>query len=97
MFGAFPRSYFRRRFDLEGRFSGDYYDPAQLWRFARQKAERLKAVGLVDFPAIVHLETPAHCNAACNFCPYPTLERKGARRPDALIAKGINDLADLSY
>jgi hypothetical protein len=59
MFGAFPRSYFRRRFDLEGRFSGDYYDPAQLWRFARQKAERLKAVGLVDFPAIVHLETPA--------------------------------------
>jgi hypothetical protein len=52
MFGAFLRSYFRRRLDLEGGFSGDYYDPAQLEGFARQKAERLKAVGLVDFPAI---------------------------------------------
>ena len=95
MFGAFLRSYFRRRLDLEGGFSGDYYDPAQLEGFARQKAERLKAVGLVGFPAIVHLETLAHCNAACNFCPYPTLERKGARMSDALIAKVINDLADM--
>ena len=36
----------------------------------------------LDFPAHVHLETNALCNAACNFCPYPTLERKGTKMPD---------------
>ena len=49
----------------------------------------------LDFPAHVHLETNALCNAACNFCPYPTLERKGVKMPDALIAKIIEDLRDI--
>lgn len=36
-------------------------------------------------PQEVSIETLALCNAACVFCPYPTLERKGARLPDAVI------------
>lgn len=49
----------------------------------------------LEYPAHVHLETLAQCNAACNFCPYPTLERKGERMSDALIAKIISDLEDI--
>lgn len=49
----------------------------------------------IDFPAHVHLETMAQCNAACNFCPYPGLDRKGTVMDDALIAKVVDDLADI--
>jgi radical SAM protein with 4Fe4S-binding SPASM domain len=49
----------------------------------------------LDWPAFVHLETIALCNAACSFCPYPTMERKGERMPDALIEKVIGDLEDI--
>jgi sulfatase maturation enzyme AslB (radical SAM superfamily) len=49
----------------------------------------------LEYPAHVHLETFAQCNAACNFCPYPTLERKGERMSDALIEKIISDLEDI--
>lgn len=38
------------------------------------------------------METIAVCNAACDFCPYPTLARKGDRMPDAMIEKIIHDL-----
>jgi MoaA/NifB/PqqE/SkfB family radical SAM enzyme len=54
-----------------------------------------RASSQIDFPAHVHLETLALCNAACNFCPYPTLDRKGERMDDALIAKVVDDLADI--
>ncbi len=36
-------------------------------------------------PREVSIETLALCNAACTFCPYPTLARKGARMPDAVL------------
>lgn len=49
----------------------------------------------IDFPGHVHLETMALCNAACGFCPYPTLDRKGAVMEDALIAKVVDDLCDI--
>ncbi|MFO1083926.1 MAG: radical SAM protein [Reyranellaceae bacterium] len=49
----------------------------------------------LEFPAHVHLETFAQCNAACNFCPYPSLERKGERMSDALIEKIVSDLEDI--
>lgn len=49
----------------------------------------------MDFPQHVHLETMASCNAACTFCPYPSLERQGTRMDDALIAKIIGDLGDM--
>lgn len=97
MFGTFLKSLFARHAAIEGEseFRGDYYDRHQLVRFATAKAGRLKASGMLDYPAIVHLETIASCNAACGFCPYPTLERKGVRMPDQLIAKIVDDLADI--
>ncbi|MGH8620254.1 MAG: radical SAM/SPASM domain-containing protein [Burkholderiales bacterium] len=73
-------------------FEGDLYDPVVLTRAATRKAEFLKREGLLDYPAIVHLETVAACNAACTFCPYPTMPRKGTRMSDALIEKVIDDL-----
>lgn len=41
-------------------------------------------------PYEVSIETFAFCNAACNFCPYPTLERKGEK----LSLDVIDDLLD---
>lgn len=49
----------------------------------------------MEYPAHVHMETMAKCNAACVFCPYPDLERKGAQMSDALVEKIINDLTDI--
>ena len=45
----------------------------------------------IDYPAIVSIETYAYCNAACNFCPYPNLTRKGDMMPDVLVEKLISD------
>lgn len=47
----------------------------------------------LDQPHEVSLETLALCNAACNFCPYPTLERQGTRMGDALVDKVITEMA----
>jgi hypothetical protein len=49
----------------------------------------------VDYPMQVGIESLALCNAACNFCPYPTMKRKGERMSDELIAKVISDLRDM--
>ena len=49
----------------------------------------------LDYPRFVHLETLAVCNAACSFCPYPSLERQGTRMSDQLIEKIIDDLAEI--
>lgn len=49
----------------------------------------------LDFPAHIHLETLASCNASCNFCPYPTLDRKGEKMGDELLSKIISDLDDI--
>lgn len=47
----------------------------------------------LDQPHEISLETLALCNAACNFCPYPTLERKGAKMSDELIDKVVREMA----
>jgi MoaA/NifB/PqqE/SkfB family radical SAM enzyme len=47
----------------------------------------------VSQPKEVSLETLALCNAACTFCPYPTIERKGARMPDELIERLVEEMA----
>jgi radical SAM protein with 4Fe4S-binding SPASM domain len=49
----------------------------------------------MQYPAQVHIETIARCNATCDFCPYPTLERKGTLMDDDLIQKVLNDLSDI--
>ena len=57
--------------------------------------ESLRTSRYMDYPREVAIETLAVCNAACSFCPYPGLERKGDRMPDALIEKIIEDLAEI--
>tara|TARA_R110000850_G_scaffold102932_1_gene212663 strand:- start:2282 stop:3478 length:1197 start_codon:yes stop_codon:yes gene_type:complete len=48
-----------------------------------------------QYPAFVRIETTASCNAACIFCPYPKLERKGTRMSDTLVEKILADLTDI--
>jgi len=61
-------------------------DVATLFYDLQQKA--------LDQPTEVALETFSLCNAACTFCPYPDLERKGDKMPDELIDKVIGDMTE---
>lgn len=62
-----------------------------LCREQQRRYDALK-VRYLDYPAKVHLETIAACNASCTFCVYPAMERKGQKMPDVLIDKVIADL-----
>jgi len=44
-------------------------------------------------PQEISIETLALCNAACTFCPYPTLERIGTKMDDALLFDLIDQMA----
>jgi len=57
--------------------------------------EKLRASRYMDFPAEVTIETQAVCNAKCNFCPYPTMERQGDKMTNELIDKIIDDLRQI--
>ncbi len=59
---------------------------AQLLEKVREK--------FVDYPLKVTVETYALCNAACTFCAYPSLQRKGEKMPAQLFEKILDDLAD---
>ena len=48
----------------------------------------------LDQPNEVSLETLAKCNAACSFCPYPTLDRIGTKMPDDLIHRLIDEMSE---
>lgn len=85
----------RSAFPLADMEALPYHDPQMLARDISRKAEQLRLRGYLEWPAIVHMETIAICNAACDFCPYPTLERKGERMSDAMIEKIIRDLGDI--
>lgn len=61
----------------------------------QQRIERLRDSPYLDYPAHVHLETLAVCNADCVFCPSSTMARKGTRMPDDLMAKIIDDLTGI--
>lgn len=69
------------------------FDHAELVRRIAASAAK-KRRSYREFPSFVHLESLAICNAACDFCPYSGLERKGTRMPDELIEKVVRDLAD---
>src|ERR1051325_7935923 len=43
-------------------------------------------------PREVSIETYALCNAKCEFCPYPTLERKGTRMTTADVFKLLEQM-----
>lgn len=45
-------------------------------------------------PHEVSIETLALCNAACVFCPYPTLKRKGVELPTDVILNLIGQMRD---
>ena len=49
----------------------------------------------LEYPKEVSIETQAVCNAACTFCPYPTMERKGQKMSDDLLDKIITDLHEI--
>jgi sulfatase maturation enzyme AslB (radical SAM superfamily) len=55
----------------------------------------------MDYPYQICFESMSLCNAKCNFCPYPSLSRKGAVMSDALIEKILSDCrsipADLPF
>jgi len=70
-------------------------NPTPALQAYQHKVLQMRLSSAIDFPAHVHLETMAQCNAACDFCPYPGLVRKGTVMDDALIAKVVNDLADI--
>jgi hypothetical protein len=48
----------------------------------------------LDWPHEVSIETFTKCNARCNFCPSPVLERTGTKMADDLIDAIIEELKD---
>lgn len=58
----------------------------------RLELDRLRKSRYMVYPQEVAIETQAVCNAACSFCPYPGLARKGDKMSDELVAKIIEDL-----
>jgi MoaA/NifB/PqqE/SkfB family radical SAM enzyme len=60
----------------------------------REQVTELR-LGFLEFPSFVTIETLSLCNAACEFCPYPTLERQGEKMPTEIFEKIINDLKDI--
>ena len=51
----------------------------------------------LDQPKEVSLETWAQCNAACTFCPYPTMDRIGDKMPDELIDRLVGEMSEFKY
>ena len=80
---------------LEEQAYAPYYTENALAERMRRKTASLREAGYLNYPALVHIETQAVCNAACTFCPYPSMERKGVRMSDELIDKILRDLADI--
>ena len=66
-------------------FDSVYQGQIAAWRESRY----------IDFPHQVGIESQAVCNASCDFCPYPTMKRRGDRMSDALIEKILTDLEDM--
>jgi radical SAM protein with 4Fe4S-binding SPASM domain len=46
----------------------------------------------MDYPIEVSIETQALCNAACTFCPYPTIDRKGVKMPDEVLNRLVDEM-----
>ena len=57
----------------------------------------LRTSRYVDSPLIVQIETLTLCNAACTFCQYPDLTRKGDRMSDEMVNKIIDEIAMLPH
>ena len=88
------RRWTRQPLEVDNFADSPFYDEDDLAKWVAKKARYLRG-DYLEVPALVHMETIAVCNAACSFCPYPGLERKGTRMSDALIEKIIQDLTDI--
>ena len=73
----------------------EYGDLPADFRDYQLAVERKRLSPYLDYPREVTIETLALCNAACEFCPYPDLERQGARMNDDLVEKILGDLEDI--
>lgn len=51
----------------------------------------------LDQPIEIAIETFAFCNAACTFCPYPTLERKGTRMSEDLMYRLLDEISKFEH
>ncbi len=65
------------------------------WAAYQQQVLQMRQSPYLDYPSHVHLETLSLCTAACEFCPYPSLERQGNRMSDDLLDKILKDLGDI--
>ncbi len=73
----------------------EYGDLPADFRDYQLGVERKRLSPYLDYPREVTIETLALCNAACEFCPYPDLERQGACMSDDLVEKILGDLEDI--
>ena len=55
----------------------------------------LKRSRFMHYPSAVSIETTGRCNAACNFCPHPGLERNKSAMSDEMFEKIISDLEQI--
>ena len=62
----------------------------------RRSHETFRNGKWLDTPRLVSIETFARCNAACDFCPYTTLDRVGQRLPTETVLRLIDELATFS-
>ncbi len=49
----------------------------------------------LDYPRTISIETVGRCNAKCNFCPAPELERRRQTMSDELFEKVIRDIQEI--
>jgi len=71
--------------------------PTEIEYAYQARAERLGRGRYLDYPLQVGIETLSVCNAACGFCPYPGMERKGQRMSDTLLDSLLGQIADLPH
>ncbi|MEO1191741.1 MAG: radical SAM protein [Pseudomonadota bacterium] len=61
---------------------------------ASDRSYQIAQKGLwLDTPRFVSIETYAKCNASCDFCPYPELNRIGEKLPDETVYKILDEIA----
>lgn len=48
----------------------------------------------LDFPRMIYLETTGRCNAKCDFCPHPKLDRKFDAMSDELFEKIVLEASE---
>jgi len=85
----------RAHLTIEGRVALSDHVPSEQERLYAAHAEWLSQSRYLDFPLQIGIESRALCNASCDFCPYPSMKRKGDRMSDELLAKVLDDIEDL--